>query len=261
MPATRMYPGITTFLLLLHLLVAGDVPVLTHRPRGAINDLAGVLSPGTQLALEQMSRALHSTTGVSLVVATVRDVEDGSVDDLANRLYEKWEIGTRGSDEGVLVLLAVENRRIRIETGYGSEGYITDLQADAIIRDVARPYLSRNRWDDGIQATMLALAKLVADEKGIPLERIVSRSGMSGRRTPGGRSPPGRLQIIFLILVVLFLLGTPLGRAMLPWLLLASLGSRRSYGGGGFGGGFGGSGGFGGFGGGMSGGGGAGGGF
>ncbi|MBD3393484.1 MAG: hypothetical protein GF418_15215, partial [Chitinivibrionales bacterium] len=160
-----------------------------------------------------------------------------------------------GTDEGVLVLVAVGDRAIRIEPGYGSEGYITDAKAHSIIRTVAAPHLGQGEWDDGISATMVALARLVATEKNVSLEDILS----SGRRAmrPVAQREVSPIGGILIFLFILFLLFTPMGRAMLPWILLFSLGSsRRGFGGGGFGGGFGG-GGFGGFGGGMSGGGGA----
>ena len=236
--------------------VAASESLLSSKPSGAINDYAGVLGAHARATLEQFCTSLHRKTGVSIVVATTRSLDGGSIDDIGNRLYERWGIGKKGVDEGVLLLIAVEDRKIRIETGYGSEGYITDAHASSIIRTITAPYLKQGQWDDGVSATVVALAQLAADEKGISLEEIAGGQRMHAQRRAPRARQRSPLSGLFLIIIIVFLLATPMGRAMLPWLLLASLGSsRRSYGGG-FGGGFGG-GGFGGFGGGMSGGGGA----
>ncbi|MBD3390999.1 MAG: hypothetical protein GF418_03025, partial [Chitinivibrionales bacterium] len=204
------------------LCVYGQAPVLNRAPSGAINDFAGVLSPGTRDALERLATALHEKTGVALVVATTAGLEGDNIDDITNRLYERWGIGAKGTDEGVLVLVAVGDRAIRIEPGYGSEGYITDAKAHSIIRTVAAPHLGRGEWDDGISATMVALARLVAKEKNVSLENILS-SGQRAMRPVTQReiSPIGG---ILIFLFILFLLFTPMGRAMLPWILLFSLG-------------------------------------
>ena len=238
--------------------VAAETPLLQRRPSGAINDFAGVLNPSTRRSLENFATALHRHTGVALVLATVRQLEDHDIDETANLLYEEWGIGTEEKDEGVLVLLAVNDRRFRIETGYGVEGYITDLRASRIIRDVT-PLLQRNRRDEGLGRIMVSLGKLVAAEHDMALDSIVRHSSVQGRRSrPEASRGRSLFGVIGTILLVMFMLGTPMGRRMLPWLLLFALssGGRSRYSGGGFGGGFGG-GGFGGFGGGMSGGGGA----
>lgn len=238
--------------------VANAAPILERRPRGAVNDFAGVLSDGTGRSLEGLSRVLLTETGVSLVVVTTRSLGGESIDEVASKLYERWGIGRQGQDEGVLVLVAVEDRRIRIETGYGAEGYVTDARASGIIREVARPSLAQGRWDEGISATAVALGRIIAKEKELSLEEVLRRGTVPARRQRGdaGVSPVG---VLFFVLAMLLLVGTRPGRAILPWLIIAGMGpSRRSSGG--FGGGFGGGGfggGFGGFGGGMSGGGGA----
>ncbi len=236
----------------------GEAAVLSRKPSGPVSDFAGVLSPRTSESLDRFCQALFARAGVAVVLATTKSLEGDNIDDVASRLYEKWGIGTRGKDEGVMVLVATEDRKIRIETGYGTEGYITDAQASQIIRAVAAPHLRQDHWDEGLSATIVAVGELIAREKRISLQDIVAEEQLRGeysQRPVEHGSPFGGL-LVFLF--ILFLLFTPFGRAMLPWLLLSSLGSsRRSFTGGGFGGGGFGGGGFGGFGGGMSGGGGA----
>jgi uncharacterized protein len=231
-----------------------DVGALSAQ--GAVSDFAGVLSARSRAGLEQFCTAVYQKTGVALAAVTIDEVEE--IDGFANRLYERWGIGSKDTDEGVLVVIAVQNRAMRIETGYGVEGYITDAHAGRIIRDIARPHLGRDDWDRGVAATVFALAELIAREKGVAVSDIASRGSQSAAARAGEAS--GRVGVLNLLLMgilVLFFIATPFGRAMLPWILLSAMsGHRRAYYGGGFGGGFS-RGGFGGFGGGMSGGGGA----
>ncbi len=232
--------------------------VETLRPSGAINDFADILGARVENELERFCTSLYNESGVALVVSTVDEAAD--IDQFTNRLYEEWGIGAEGVDEGVLVVIAVKNRKIRIETGYGVEGYITDAHAGRIIREVARPYLSRNDWDRGVAGVVYALSELIAKNKNLSLESLFRGSGTvvsAADRQAAQSAPAGALNFLLLIIVVLFFIATPFGRAMLPFILLSAMsGQRRSYYGGGFGGGFS-RGGFGGFGGGMSGGGGA----
>lgn len=237
--------------------IHAESPVLFSRPAGAINDFAGVLSPQARGALERVCIELLAQTGVAVVVVTTPDLKGDDIDDVAGRLYEKWGIGGRETDEGVLVIIAVADRSIRIETGYGVEGYITDAQASHIIRDSVSPHLREKRWDEGITAAVMALVELIAAEKRVPFDTITAGIDLPAIASPPVQSPAANPAAgLFFVLAILFLLCTPMGRAILPYIILAGMSSSRRPYGGGFGGGFR-SGGFGGFGGGRSGGGGA----
>ncbi len=254
------FQKIVLFIPMLVIYTCADI-LSTPTPNTAINDYAKILSSETIRTLEQLSRNVYQKTGVALVLATFPSLEGGTIDDITNKLYEKWGIGKKGSDEGVLVCLAMKERKIRIETGYGVEGYITDLLASQIRRNVTARYLSKNQWDQGLSLVMYSLTQLIAQEKRISFEGLLPEGQSAAQiRRHQTKRRVNPLQGIFVFLIILFLLGTRTGRAMLPWILLALMsGSRRSnFGGGGFGGGFGDSGGFGG---GMSGGGGSSGGF
>lgn len=229
--------------------------ILNRKPSGPINDFAGILTAPAKSTLTQLSNNVYNKTGVALVLATFPSLEGDEIDGITNRLYENWGIGTKGKDEGVLVLLAMEERKIRIETGYGVEGYITDLKASQIRIGATDQYLSNNQFDKGISAIFSSLTQLIAQEKGVSFESLLPSGHQIAPVRIQQRRRANPLQGILFLLVIIFLLGTRSGRAMLPWLLLASMsgGRRSSFGGGGFGGGFSGSG----FGGGMSGGGGS----
>jgi Beta-propeller domains of methanol dehydrogenase type len=241
------------------LCVSSHATLLEQKPEGAINDFAGVLSSNTKGSLEQLSRALLQKTGVSLVLVTAKGLDGGDIDDVANRLFKTWGIGRKGSDEGVLVLVALTERSIRIETGYGAEGYITDAQSKRIIRDIATPYLSKGQWDLGLFNTLAALGDLAARAHNTSLNDLIGYEAPLPGPVGHENMRPNAITIVLGAFLFLFLIGTRFGRSILFMLILSSVfsGGKSGYSSSGFGGGFGRSGGFGGFGGGMSGGGGA----
>jgi uncharacterized protein len=222
------------------------------KPTGAVNDFAGVIPAQYKDRMENLARELLTKTGTAIVVATVETIGDNDPADYANRLYQAWGIGKKGQDKGVLIFLALKERQVRIETGYGVEGIITDGLAGEILDRYALPWFRKGDYGRGFAETMTAVSSVVAKDAGVTLTGVRPPD----RRQAGAENYPGIFQWLLLLAAALFLLGTRRGRAMLPWLLLLMM----SGGGGRRGGGFGsfGGGGFGGFGGGMSGGGGAG---
>ncbi len=245
-------PAIVLFLCLSVRLAAAepDFP----KPRGAVNDFAGVIDGESARRIEALSTELQEKTGVALVVAAVDSLSGLTVEEYANRLYASWGVGGRELDEGAMLLLAVKERKVRIETGYGLEGLFPDGKAGRILDNDVLPEFREGRYGEGFYAGVRTMAEDVAEEKGVTLD------GSTGRRKSGegGSECGGTLMFLLFILLMILTRGRILG-----WILLGALsGGRGGWsgggggGGGGFGGGFGG-GGFGGFGGGSSGGGGA----
>ncbi len=222
-------------------------------PTGAVNDFAGVIGQEHRSAMTRLAQEVLEKTGTAVVVATVQTVGDSDPDEYANRLYEAWGIGKKGEDKGVLIFLALKERRVRIETGYGVEGVITDGMAGEILDRRAIPYLRSGDYGTGLLNAMVAVSEILARNAGVTLTGTPRVPSPVVREVRPSLSPLAL--IVFLVLMGL-LLSTRTGRRVLALLLLSSMSGRGGrYGGGGFGG-FGG--GFGGFGGGMSGGGGAG---
>ncbi|MBN1840653.1 MAG: TPM domain-containing protein [Deltaproteobacteria bacterium] len=232
------------------------------KPKGLVNDFADVIEPQYEQKLTQVTGELLRKTGVTVVVVTMPDIEGEDYNEYANRLYAAWGIGKKGEDRGVLIFLALKERKMRIETGYGVEGIIPDGLAGEIRDRYMTPYLKQDRFGEGLLNGALAIAQIIAKDAGV---------GLTGqgpvRRAPKQRSGLSGLLIILIFLGLLFSMGRRRG-GMWPLLLLMFMGGRGGgfygggYGRGGLGGSFGGfGGGFGGFGGGLSGGGGAGGGF
>jgi uncharacterized protein len=221
------------------------------KPTGAVNDFAGVIPQSDRQNMEILATEVLQKTGTAVVVATVPSVGDSEVALYTNELYENWGIGKKGEDKGVLILLALAERRVQIETGYGVEGILPDGLVGEILDKYAVPFLKKGDYGKGLYNAFAAVSVVVAKDANVDLTGEV-RVHKPPRRPVRGIS---FFPLLFIILIIFSLFRRRRGGGMiLPLLLLGSMGGR-----GGFGGGFGGfSGGFGGFGGGLSGGGGAG---
>jgi uncharacterized protein len=233
---------------------------------GLVNDFANVIDPAIEEKINAVTSELLSKTEIPVVVVTMPEIGDADYNDYANRIYEKWGIGKKGKDKGVLIFLAAKERKMRIEIGYGLEGTITDGLAGEIRDKYMTPYLKQDKFGEGLLNGATAVSLIIAKAEGVELTGYSDVTAPQARRSTGLALLP---IIIFFIIMVLGGRGRGGGWLFLLPLLLGGgnyRGSNRYRGsgfggfGGGFGG-FGGGGGFGGFGGGMSGGGGAGGGF
>src|SRR5208283_1325047 len=105
-----------------------------YRPSGWINDYAGILDESTREKLTALITELKSKTGAEIAVVTIKSLEGDDLDDFTNRLFTKWGVGEKSKDNGVMLLISYEDRKIKIETGYGIEGIIPDGKAGDIIR-------------------------------------------------------------------------------------------------------------------------------
>jgi uncharacterized protein len=236
----------------------GDEPF--PAPQGLINDFANVIPRSYEEKMVSLAREVLSKAGATLTVVTLKDIGGANIDEFTNRLYEEWGVGKKGEDRGVMILVALEERRIRIEVGYGLEGVIPDGLAGQIRDQAMVPYLKKGEFGPGLLNGLSAMAVIIAKDQGIELTGMFETpQTVSSKRS---RATYGIFPFLFLLFLFLFLFRS--GRMGIGTFLLLMLlgGGRGGFGGrgsmGGFGGGFGGfGGGFGGFGGGMSGGGGA----
>jgi uncharacterized protein len=252
-------------LLLFGACLASAEDIKKIQPSGYVTDLSGVLSTDTKARLESLCTELEQKTGAQMAIVTVTSLDGESVETYAVDLFKQLGVGKRKESRGVLLLVAPQDRKYRIEVGYGLEPVINDARAGDAGRAMV-PFLRQNDYGKATEIGAWQLAKFIADDAGVTLS---------------GRSPAAPMQddggsfrfvgfIVILGLIVLFRAigslstgrggrGSGVGGGLL-WFLLGMLSSGSggrsggSWGGGGFGGG---GGGFGGFGGGSSGGGGA----
>lgn len=217
------------------------------KPSAWVNDYAGIMDQAAKQKTEALINSLNQQTTAEIAVVILSSLEGNDLNDFTNTLFEQWGVGKKGKDNGIMLLVAFNERQVRIETGYGLEGAIPDGMAGSIIRDTIAPAFRQNDYSGGIYAAVYQLAAIAAAEAGVELNiqapPAYSSSGAARQLTKGEKI----LMVIFMIIMIPVIIKN-------PWILLYLLSSGRGggYGGrGGFGGGFGG------FGGGSSGGGGA----
>ncbi len=149
------------------------------RPAGFVNDFAGILSPETRTALEQQLRAYEQKTTNEVVVVTIPALTDDTIEGYAVSLVEEWKIGKKGSDNGVLFLIARDDRQMRFEVGYGLEGVMNDAKAGRIIREAVAPAFRDGDYNSGITNGVLRLIAELSGEA--PLEVSVATREKSSR--------------------------------------------------------------------------------
>jgi len=231
-------------------------------PTDYVSDFAHVLSPEAIAHIDSICAQLdHSAANAQVSVVTVRSLQGDDPAGYANELEDKWKIGRKGSDRGVLVLLAVDDHKYRIEVGYGLEGILPDGKVGDIGRSMI-PNLRANDFDGALTLAVGQVAQVIADDAHVTLDD----NAPAPERGPPVHHSSGLDKLVLLILLLVFFGGFSLLRMIFGWgLFFGGWGGGGpwmgggGFGGGGFSGGGGGGGGFGGFGGGSFGGGGAGG--
>lgn len=218
-----------------------EIPQLT----GPIVDEVGVFDPTTQSKIESVLSQLFQTQHLQIQYLIIDDLEDEPIETYSAKVFEKWQLGTKEEDKGLLITVAVKNRKMRIEVGQGLEGDLTDVQTGRIIKSI-RPFFKEGNYQQGlIEGLALVLQELKINIDQIPAKRFHKSSGIKV-------SGIFILLFLFIVLNILSKLTNASG---------FSRGRGPRYGGGGYwgggssGGGFGGGGGWSGGGGGFSGGG------
>jgi len=166
-------------LLALFLLISGSAfaaPANFPAPKGAVNDYAGVITPSYAQQMEDLSREVWEKTGASVVVAVMESIGDHDPADYANRLYQAWGIGEKGKDKGVLIFLAIKERKVRIETGYGVEGILPDGLVGEILDRYVVPSLKDGEYGKGLANGVAAVASVIAKDARVNLTGVPALS-------------------------------------------------------------------------------------
>lgn len=232
----------------LPLLVCGQVKV-PQLWGTRIHDEARILSPGFVNVLEQQLKKHEDSTSNQIAILIIPSLQGEPIEDFSLRVAETWKLGQAEKDNGVLLLIAFEDHKVRFEVGEGLEGVLPDAICNQIIRNEIAPHFRQNDYEGGVQAAVTAMIQAIGGE-------YQADEPASGRGGKGG-SLWGTLIIILIIILISWIRGGGRGNyrrrgwsSGTGW-----YGGFRGGSGGGFGGGFGGGGGFSGGGGGFSGGG------
>lgn len=244
--------------------VLGFAQSFPEKSNKLVTDLTNTLSAGQIAKLEQKLVAFDDSTTNQIAVVIVKTVGDYDINEYALELGRKWGIGGKAKNNGVILLVAIGDRKLAIQTGYGLEGALPDIYTKRIIENDIKPYFKDGDYFSGIEAGTNSIISLTKGEYKNDQPKAKSKKGRAGG---------AGILVIIIIVVVIFILGKRgggggggeviSGRGVaegLLWGLLLGGSGRGGSGsgfGGGFGGGGGGGGGFGGFGGGSFGGGGS----
>lgn len=205
------------------------------KPTDYVSDYAHVLSPEAVARLDSILAQLdHSQANAQVVVVTVQSLDGDDPADYANRLEEKWKMGRKGSDRGLLFLLAVGDHKYRIEPGYGLEGILPDGKVGDIGRTMV-PYLRQRDYDRAVLGAVGEIAQTIATDAKVTLN---DDEQLAPQRHARRTMPLGRLILVIVVLVFF-------GGFGLLWLISSFFSGFGGWGGGGFGGGGFGGGGFG----------------
>lgn len=190
--------------------VAKEVPYLG----GRVNDLAELLTGAAEETLENQLEELEKATGVQIAVLTVPSLEGEVLEDYSLRVAESWKLGRGEFDDGALLLIARDERQMRLEVGYGLEGTIPDAYAKRILDDILRPRFRSGDFDGGIMAAVDAMVGLVEGEDSLP-------PAAATPQPPGGELGWSTVfgAVIFLLTVGTFSLQALAARGCLAWFL------------------------------------------
>lgn len=212
-----------------------------------VQDYAGILSGKAKQNLQALGKALDRKTTAQVVVVTVPSLQEAPIDEYALTLLRSWGIGQKDKDNGVLILIAVQDRQSRIEVGYGLEGVLPDGKTGRIQDDYMLPYFKKGQYEAGIVQGYQATVQTIAQAAGVTLK---VKNSASPAPVPAGNNSFGWPEIILLICLagLLLLDQVFLGGSLLRLLLMflfrgGGRGGGFGGGGGGFGGGSGGGGG------------------
>src|SRR5258708_6609410 len=158
-----------------------------------VHDEANVLSAGTKAKLEAILKAERDSTLNQIAVLIIRSLDGEALEDFSLRVAEKWKLGKKDTDNGVLFLISVGDRKVRIEVGHGLEGVLTDAVSSRINRNEVAPHFRRGDYDAGVQAGVIAIIQAV---KG---QYVNNDPPLRGRKA---RSPWTTLIFIALVIIL-----------------------------------------------------------
>src|SRR3954453_21762401 len=145
-----------------------------YKPEGFVSDFAKVLDPAGKSRLEAYSATVQRATGVQLALVTIPSLEGEPIEDVANTLARAWGVGQKGTNEGILLLLAIQDRKSRLEIGYGLEPILPDGLAGSVLREM-RPALRQQAYGEALKAAAATLGTAIANAKHVALNQTLPR--------------------------------------------------------------------------------------
>lgn len=165
---------------------------------GYVNDYANMLAPQTERKLERALQSFDLTDSTQVAVLTIDSLEGDPLEDFSIRTVDKWKIGQKGKDNGVLLLVVKNDRKVRIEVGRGLEGVLTDLLAGRIVDQVITPRFKAGQFDEGFEAGVGAIISATRGE---------FKADRYSRRSKRKEGPPSIVTYLFIAFILMAVLG------------------------------------------------------
>lgn len=176
-------------------------------PTGHVNDLAGVVDESTRTKLETLLTNFETRTGTQIAVVTIKSLEGRMVEEYANQLYRTWGIGAKSGqnkDKGALLLIAIEDRKTRLEIGYGLEGDLPDGLAGELVRRM-RPFLKEADYSQAVWVGSRSIVDTLAERWQVSLEGIEDRQFAWKKRQQSGFKISPLVIFLFFIAVAIII--------------------------------------------------------
>lgn len=230
MPRGRFFPVLAgaAFWLLAGRGVVGRETPIPPEPDRWVTDGSGFLSAGVRAALDARLGSFEGASGYQVLVYISRTTGDAPLEDWAARAFREWRVGRRGLDDGLVLFIMAEDRRARIEVGYGLEERVPDIVAGRIINDILIPGIRAGDNDAAVRDAVLAITEAIAGPRADAVE------AESGRPSSRPMSPFEKLLVVVAVIGFLILFITNPSLAL--WLIFSILSGGRGGGGGGGGG-------------------------
>jgi uncharacterized protein len=227
---------------------AANLPMPSHY----VEDYANVINSSQERSLNGILQELEQKTGAQYIILTVETMGGMSIEQFSIELVEKWKLGQKGKDNGMLFVLAKNDQRWRFEVGYGFEGFITDQYCGRVGREVLVPYLKKGNYSEGIYQANLTIVQNIATKAGVTLTGMPKMTPIDSQRRNVRKGLPC-CSILPMLIFMFLIFGGGRGRGTGLWFFLPFMfggfgghggyGRSGSFGGGSFGGSFGGFGG------------------
>ncbi|MCI0750592.1 MAG: TPM domain-containing protein [Flammeovirgaceae bacterium] len=158
-----------------------------------VHDEAGVIDPSIKTELEYILKQERDSTSNQIGVLVIPSLDGDDIDEYANRVFKEWKLGQAGKDNGVLFLIALEDKKMRIEVGYGLEGALTDMRSSQINRNEVAPFFRQGQYGEGVKAGVMGIIQSIKGEykNENPVKRIKKK-----------RSPWVTIVIIIIFIII-----------------------------------------------------------
>ncbi|HMG94228.1 MAG TPA: TPM domain-containing protein [Chryseolinea sp.] len=183
----------SVLLVLLPFICLGQLAIPEHGGKW-VHDEANIISAQSEAMLESMLKSERDSTSNQIAVLTMRSLQGEPIEDYSLRVAEAWKLGKAEKDNGVLLLIAIDDRELRIEAGYGLEGVLTDALSSRINRNEIAPHFRQGDYDGGVQAGVTAIIQAIKGE--------YKNDDPPQRRKSSRRSPLTTLVILIIIIII-----------------------------------------------------------